>query len=196
MKSQLFRAVRIGFLLFLMVILAACTATSGSVSNEIATSNQAESSTMTDETLEHTIARLSDRAEISELLFNFSYKLDTKNWQGFVDLFADDGRMVLPWGLVLTKAELLEAVSGHLGQYEITHHISSNHLIEIDGDTASSSSYLQAYHDLAPSASGQEWQVLGGYECQYIREDGVWRFQKVRLKVTWERGKTIPPEKH
>ena len=102
--------------------------------------------------LERQVRWLVDRVAISELLHAFARALDTRDYQAYADNFADGGSIELPdpkrpeSKIVLEKAQLLELVPKSLGRYSATHHISANHQIQIDADTAISRSYLQAVH--------------------------------------------------
>jgi hypothetical protein len=43
---------------------------------------------------------LVDRAAIQDLLFAYARNADTKNWDGFAELFAEEGELILPFGSV------------------------------------------------------------------------------------------------
>ena len=94
------------------------------------------------------------------------------------------------------------ALSGHdelmrtgteqgLGQYHGTWHLSTNHAIEIDGDTARTRSYLLAIHLLGPDtfrhADGAGW-----YDCTLRRTADGWRFVTVNIREIWNAGEPLP----
>src|SRR5580700_75602 len=87
---------------------------------------------------------LIDRASISDLLFSFARALDTKDYAGYANNYADGGYVELPdpkapgSTFKLRKERMLELVPKTLGRYSATHHISANHQITLDGDAASS----------------------------------------------------------
>lgn len=137
--------------------------------------------------LENQVQWLVDRAQISELLFEFADCLDTRRFGDYAELWAEDGVMVLPGGFVIKK-DKIEAGASHLGNFEITHHLSANHRIKIDGDSASSTSYLVCYHDVTTVSTGNEWIVLGVYTCEYVRLPEGWRFKSVELAYKWHTG--------
>jgi hypothetical protein len=143
---------------------------------------------------------LIDRALISDLLFSFARALDTKDYAGYANNYADGGYIELPdpkapgSTFMLRKERMLELVPKTLGRYAATHHISANHQITLDGDAASSRSYLQAVH-----VSGQptdHWSAGGWYDCEYIRTPLGWKFARVRLTPVWVAGqvKEMKPE--
>ena len=149
--------------------------------------------------LEEQVRRLTDRIEISELLFRFARALDTKDYAGYVALYAPDGILELPDPkggppIVLRRDEMANAIPRSLGRYAATHHLSCNHQIEISGDTAESHSYLQAVH--VRRIPTDHWSAGGWYDCCYQRIDGDWRFSRIRLTAIWIAGEPgeIRPE--
>jgi hypothetical protein len=140
-----------------------------------------------------TLQWLVDRTQISELLFSFAAALDSKDWQAYVNNYADDGYIVLPdpqspgATFTLHKNKMLDLVPKSLGRYSATHHISTNHQISIEGDRARSRSYLQAVHVGAKPID--HWSLGGWYDCRYIRTplDG-WKFTEVRVTAVWLNG--------
>lgn len=102
-------------------------------------------------TLEQKVQWLVDRALISELLHSFARALDTRDWAAYANNYTEDGWLELPARpgaerRLLKRADMLERVPKSLAAYSGTYHLSGNHQITIDGDTASSRSYLLAAH--------------------------------------------------
>ena len=141
---------------------------------------------------------LTDRARISDQLHAFASALDRRDWAAYVDLYADDGTLELPrpegGTLVMRKAQMSETVPKSLGRYLATHHISSNHQVAVDGDEATSRSYLQAVH--VRRRPTDHWTAGGWYDCRLRRIGGQWKFAHVKLSMIWLSGEpgTIDPE--
>lgn len=139
---------------------------------------------------------LVDRAAISELLCSFARALDTRDYAVYVDNYADGGVLELPdpvqpgATIVLRKEQMLAAVPKSLGRYRATHHISANHQIRVDGDRASSVSYLQAVH--VREVPTDHWSAGGWYECDYVRTGAGWKFMRVKLSAVWMSGTPGP----
>jgi ketosteroid isomerase-like protein len=90
---------------------------------------------------------LVDRAAISDLLIDFARALDDKDWDGYAVNYADDGMLAIsPIIAHAGRDGPAEFVAASLSQYAGTHHLSANHAITIDGDTATTRSYLVAAH--------------------------------------------------
>lgn len=131
---------------------------------------------------------MSDRAAILELLFDYARALDDKDWQGYADLFATDAELVLPWGEAVPRHEIAADTERKLGGFAATHHMSTNQQIRVDGDAATSRSYVQATH-VGPD--GSLWILGARYDNDYRRSGDTWRFARVRLSTVWESGE--PP---
>jgi hypothetical protein len=129
---------------------------------------------------------LVDRALISDLLCDFARRVDTHDQAGYGANFAPDAVLDLPFGLVEGREAIL-AMRGPQPPMG-THHISSNHMIRLDGDTAQSRSYLQATHIADVSEPARFWQAGGWYDCEFGRLTEGWRFTRVKLTVRWAGG--------
>jgi len=151
------------------------------------------------------IAYLMDRAAISDLIISFARTLDTKDFAGYADLFTEDGIIEVPVKLPdgsffrhVGREGLAELVSGDgqrtgLARFAYTHHLSANHQITIDGDTATACSYAHCIHRLSDDPA-DVWELGGWYFCELRRtENQGWKFANVRLEKVWEHGK---PEDH
>jgi ketosteroid isomerase-like protein len=145
------------------------------------------------QSIEQQVQWLVDRALISDLLHSFARALDTKDFAAYVDNYTEDGTIELPQPssttggkLLMRRDEMLAKVPHSLAKYSATHHLSSNHQITINGDTASSRSYLQAVHVGATPLD--HWDGGGWYDSSYRRTAAGWKFVTVKLTVVWLSG--------
>lgn len=152
------------------------------------------------DTTDNKVDWLVDRALISDLLFSFASALDTRDFETYVANFAEDGTLELPNptagsgdGVFLKRDQLMDTLQG-LRKFSATHHISTNHQIAINGDMASSRSYLQAVH--VGDSPFDHWDAGGWYDCEYRRTPKGWKFTKVKLTEVWLAGdpKSVMPE--
>lgn len=141
--------------------------------------------------LEDKVNLLVDRAEISDLLFSFARALDTKDIDAYVANYADGGE--LQFGgtrespeVSIRKEEIPGYFAKTIATYPATHHISANHEISIDGDSAVSRSYATVRHVV--SNPKDFWGGGGWYDCEYTRTDEGWKFTFVRLSIVWAVG--------
>ena len=135
---------------------------------------------------------LVDRAAISDLLTDFARALDDKDWEGYAANYADDGVLAISPTIAHTgRAGLAEFVAASLGRYAGTHHISTNHAITIDGDTATTRSYLLAAHVLEAGNPYRHADGAGWYRCKLRRTPDGWRFAHVTLEIRYLSGEPL-----
>jgi hypothetical protein len=136
---------------------------------------------------------LVDRAHIGDLLVEFARTLDERDWDANTALYLPDG--VFSAGAAFTlrgHAELARTgTDAGLARYRGTWHLSANHAIEIDGDTARTRSYMIGVHlldgDTFRHADGAGW-----YDCTLCRTPDGWRFKTVRIHEVWHAGEPLP----
>jgi hypothetical protein len=147
---------------------------------------------MTGSTLEEKVAWLTDRAEIHDLVLSYARCADTKDWQGYSDLFAEEGRIIWPYGDI-PKADIARSIDRILSPFEATHHILTNIGITIDGDTARTHHYLQSIHVPSASEPGRHSDIGGWYDNEYRRTADGWRFVTLDLTFIWSSGIPFEP---
>ena len=144
--------------------------------------------------LEEQVRWLVDRALISDLLVEFARALDERDWDAYAATYTEDGVLEISDTVRLAGRDTIRgATAGErgLGGYAGTWHGSSNHAIHIDGDTATTRSYLLGVHLLGGStfrhADGAGW-----YDCTLLRTADGWRFTRVRIREVWHAGEPLP----
>jgi ketosteroid isomerase-like protein len=137
---------------------------------------------------------LVDRAAISDLLVEFARSLDEKDWAAHVELYLPDG--VFMAGDVFRlegHEELIGTASPQaLGQYAATWHLSANHAIHLDGDTARVRSYLAGVHLLEGAGPTGHADGGGWYDSTMRRTPEGWRLETVRVTEVWRAGAAMP----
>lgn len=135
---------------------------------------------------------LVDRAAVSDLLVDFARALDDQDWDGYAANYTDDGVLdIAPTISHTGRTGLADFVAGSLGRYAGTHHISSNHSIRIDGDTATTRSYLLAGHVFDATEPQRHADGAGWYLCRLRRTADGWRFAHVTLVVRYVSGEPL-----
>jgi hypothetical protein len=133
---------------------------------------------------------LQDRASIIDVVCRFAVCIDRKWWDDFAACFADEvvfdtirtGRPIL-----LTTDQVLDMLCPAFESYTATQHISANHQLSVEGDSATVWSTLNATHYIEGFEGGEFQQQVGYYEYGLIRKDG-WRINKVRMLPHWQTG--------
>lgn len=115
-----------------------------------------------------------DKQDIVETLLRYATGIDSRNWPVFRTVFTDD--CVLDYGQIGTWngvdavtdfMEQTHAMAGH------TLHRMSNHVIAVDGDTATARTYVDALVLAADNASGVN--AAGFYDDELVRTAEGWR---------------------
>lgn len=134
--------------------------------------------------------RLIEEIAIRDVLYAYSTDVDTRNWRSFRACFLDEVEIDLSsWNgrpsARLPTDDWVGGVRAGLSGFDATHHLTANHLIEIDGGTAHCTSDVQASHVL-----DRERVILAGwYETRLARGDDGWRIAGNTLHVTWRKGR-------
>ena len=139
--------------------------------------------------LEARVRHLTDREEIRELLMEYGRCLDAKDFDRKVELFAPEGRLELPFG-VLTTSDMVEMDTKFVGGYAALWHAYSNLSITVSGDEASAYCYFNSVH--VHGADTDHGTIGGAYEISLRRIDGAWRIVVIRDIFVWRSGDQAP----
>jgi uncharacterized protein (TIGR02246 family) len=135
---------------------------------------------------------LVDRAAISDLLVDFARALDDQDWEGYAANYTPDGVLAIsPTISHSGRNGLADFVAAGLGRYAGTHHLSTNHAITVDGDRATTRSYLIAAHVLDPEDPYRHADGAGWYRCTLHRTPEGWRFAHVTLEIRYLSGEPL-----
>jgi uncharacterized protein (TIGR02246 family) len=125
------------------------------------------------------IQRLEDIEEIRTLLLDYGRFLDARDLPAYSRLFAKDGEWVGGFGSAQGPAGILAFMEKNLGtapNRNNTHHILSNFVIDVKGDTATAWS---RWMFVTPAADGKPViSQSGRYDDILVRENGRWRFKR------------------
>ena len=121
---------------------------------------------------------MDDYEQIRQLTYRYAFAVDLKKIDLQMQLWTDDAVLDFePVGL-----NRLEGVAQIKAYFEYVRtalrsscHLTSNHIITIDGDHAGGTCY---WRGVSRSASDQELLTTGYYTDRYIRTDGGWKFQE------------------
>lgn len=127
---------------------------------------------------ENRLARLEDRVAIAELRYEYCYRIDDRDWDGFTKLFTED--VTLDFGAVGTfegrnaVREFAEDVVG--ASHPFLAHMVHNPVIEIIDDEATGKWYFEAPCTFDTGNAG--W-IQGTYHDKYRRSNDQWLFSEV-----------------
>jgi SnoaL-like domain len=154
--------------------------------------------TVTASTIDVRLPDLLDKAEISELVDRYLISLDTaelpdRDLAWYRRIFTEDVRLCFPIGERTGLAGLPEFQRAARLTWQVTHHVSANHVIDLDGDSARARIQLVGTHvEYDTSTSGidnaHRMDMGGYYELTAVRTETGWRIDYLNFVVTWLSG--------
>lgn len=137
-----------------------------------------------------TLRELVDRREIEDVLYRYAQTLDSHDWDGLRTCFTPDAVAdFLELGGVNEGIDaIVGLISGVLSGLDASQHLVGTPLITVDGDTASSSCYLQAQHVFKGAPGGDHYLVGGTYVDRLTRTADGWRIAHRTLHASWMDG--------
>ena len=126
----------------------------------------------------------SDREQIGDVLVRYATGIDSKDWPLFRTCFTDDVRAdygdIGVWTDVDAITEWMRVTHETM---PATKHMLSNVAIEVDGDTASATTYVHAV--LVVAAEPQVWvDAVGQYDDELVRTADGWRIRARTFSLT------------
>ncbi len=120
---------------------------------------------------------MSDIDEIRQLTTRYNHARDALDTAAWLECWTEDG--------IYEREDVGQRLAGHeelaslfSGGAPAGRHVTSEHLIEVNGDTATQRCYLQ-YLD---PANGHAVALFAIYEDELVRQDGRWRFRARRIR--------------
>ena len=143
------------------------------------------------------LQRLVDESAIRDLVIAFSNALDARDEAGFRASFADEVDLAIPplggdevaLSGMISGDDYAHGVLALLSGFAATQHVSTNHLVQVDGDAATCVCYTHATHYL-PDEGVHPWLTLGArYDIVARRFAGKgWRIVKFDWTQQWSEG--------
>jgi 3-phenylpropionate/cinnamic acid dioxygenase small subunit len=119
---------------------------------------------------------MDDLAQIHQLYAHYSWTLDEKHHEEWLECFTEDGVMEGPtFGRHAGREELRQFIAKYKaasGMFQVRH-IISNIRVEIQGDSAVGSCYVLHYRT---HRGRTELNAIGGYRDQLRKVNGRWLF--------------------
>lgn len=133
-----------------------------------------------------TADQLADRLAVTDTVVAYATAVDTRDWTLFESLFTHDA----VWeyqaaGERHTGPDLITGrVRPSIDRLDATQHLLTNHVVAVDGDTATHTCYYLAQHLRA----GSRFLAAGRYADTLRRVDGRWLISARVLISTWSEG--------
>ena len=133
-------------------------------------------------------ADVADILSIQRVLSRVGSYADQKRWEDHRQLFADE--VVIDFGGVKPSQTISseDLMNWSEGSYEgvKTQHMFTNQDVEIEGDTATATSYGRALHER--TSSGETWMIYARYEHTLIRTPSGWKVSRLFMEPRWQTG--------
>jgi hypothetical protein len=144
------------------------------------------------------LATLAARSEIGQMICRLALGMDLRDAAMFADCFADEFALTVPplgagaqpmIGHRLNNVEHARNVIAMLSQFRATQHVLTNHLIDVDGDTARCCVYLIGTHIIDGIDSGDNIHTIGArYEFSCSRTAAGWKITELEWIRHWATG--------
>jgi ketosteroid isomerase-like protein len=131
---------------------------------------------------------VSDRLAVSDLLDDYAYGVDTKDWALVASVFTEDA--VLDYsafgGPNGPAADVVAWIRDSVGNFPLTHHHITNRRIRVDGDTATCSAELFAPMGMSTRDEALRLLLTGGrYVDSFVRTPDGWRINTRVCENGW-----------
>ena len=131
-------------------------------------------------TLEAQVRLLDDRAAIQDLRFQYHIAVNEKDLDSIHLLFSEDAEVQFEGiGSAQGRSEIEALYRDVVGGSPFIKQFIHNHVIRVEGDTATGLSYL----DARTVANGESLLVAARFDDEYVRQAGEWKFRSLSLKV-------------
>jgi hypothetical protein len=136
------------------------------------------------------------RAEVSALLSRYFRAIDDRRLDRATmeTLFTPDARVVRPNGAALVGPEAIaEGQSVSFARFRATQHVSSDHIVDLEGDEASLRANLIAMHLWSnehrdPHTLETHFLAGGVLHARAVRTEKGWRLSETSLQNVWRTG--------
>ena len=141
---------------------------------------------------ESAVNLLADKLAIIELINGFGMSIDLRDWESFRSLFTEqvefDYSSIGEIAGNLRADDIVKTASQDLGGFQATQHLITNHLVEIENDTATCKAHVRAMHFLPVEETESLLEMGGYYTAELVCINFNWKIKSWKFTVLWSRG--------
>ena len=126
--------------------------------------------------------------EIVSLTVKYCWALDERDWDSLSEVLSPDA--FAKYGVTEHKGidSIIEKCQKALLPLDFSHHMVTNHVVELEGDEATCKCYFQAQHVRNSTPGGVNFIIAGKYEDELTRINGEWKISSRVLTKIWTEG--------
>lgn len=151
--------------------------------------------------MQHDASSLAARAEIADVIVTYCHAIDRRRWELMDQLFHDDATYA--FGTIEgTWREFVAIAKALIDPLPATHHQLGQTAYEIDGNRATTETYMTATHSIPADAPldgpfpgrGHPYQLVmaGRYIDRFERRGGDWRIAHRTGITDWQSEQALP----
>lgn len=134
-----------------------------------------------------------DRELVLDTCSRYSWYADLRDWEGMARLFADRVELDntgMPGGAkrVVDRDDMVAGWAKWFQTLKVTHHLSTNQLVTVDGDSAWCDAQFFAQHVTRVPVGDDKLVVAGNYRFGLERAGDGWVINALRITTTWTQG--------
>lgn len=133
-----------------------------------------------------------DIIELEQLIYRYAAAVDACDVDAFLAVFAPDARLrsyhpdtEVPFADLAGHEQLATIPNSMRNIFRCTAHMMTNHLVELDGDTANGSVLCTARHLSNDPADPAALTVIIRYVDRYERHAGAWLIADREIRFLW-----------
>ncbi|MGI2903810.1 nuclear transport factor 2 family protein [Tolypothrix sp. VBCCA 56010] len=138
------------------------------------------------------IQRIVDQTEIINLLNRFVLSIDTRDYTTMRACLTNEVNFDYSalFGTIMPSAadELIEDVRQNHAGFRGLQHLTANHFVIVDGDSATCTANFIAHHFLPNDRGGNSWTLGGRYDYQLTQTETGWKISGCTIHVSWTDG--------
>lgn len=125
-----------------------------------------------------------DHIAIERLMYTYARCADDKDYAGFARVFCQDAVFVYH-GQDVTPLAAIQELMRNLESFQVTQHRVQNVLYDVQGDSASGTTYCLASHLVADDTPPLKVDMAVTYRDALRRESGCWLIARREFTVLW-----------
>ncbi|GAB1540941.1 nuclear transport factor 2 family protein [Scytonema sp. NUACC21] len=138
------------------------------------------------------VQQVIDQANIISTINHFWFSVDTRDYDAMRSCLTEqvdfDYSALYGTSMPSKADELVEEVRRDHDGFQATQHVTTNHYVTINGDTAQCIANFQVQHFLPNDRISNFWRLGGRYVFSLLRTQDGWKIHGCVINVSWTDG--------